>query len=572
MFSIIPYAISYGQIRENVPSIHLLFSEEIPDSLNTKSYHELETLFYENKLDSIKSKIYARTYLLKGRKINDSLKIADGYYFISKICPNNLLEAYLDSIINTSIKLNHYKYPGVGYLNKGVFYSDKEDYNKALDNYLIAKDYADKNSNTRHQIAIRHNIGALKKKMGSYEDGLKISKENLKFIKTQDTINEYSTSYINTLLTIADTYHRMNMPDSARNYIKRGIYKSLKRKDKFKYDTFLILSGINSYLLQQYDESLDSLNKVIERRKNSSTYFGNDVYSYIHAAKTLQALDKKNKALNYLKKADSIITLENYTDTKRVVLKMLINHYKDNNDKENQLKMITKLLQYDSIFYSNNKNLSEKIIKKYDVAVLIKERDNISRELKESKAQSNRNIVFLLSIISALMAFLINYYRREKRYKERFKDLMNNKESVNDIKQIESIDIEYNTIDVPEEVVSEILNNLEAFEIKKNYLNPNIKMHTVAKDLKTNSSYFSKVINYYKKKNFANYLSDLRIDYCIERLKTDSKFRLYSVEAIGKECGFSSVQSFSRSFLKKTGLTVSYFIKNIEKHNISLNN
>ncbi|MBQ0733883.1 helix-turn-helix domain-containing protein [Aquimarina celericrescens] len=89
-------------------------------------------------------------------------------------------------------------------------------------------------------------------------------------------------------------------------------------------------------------------------------------------------------------------------------------------------------------------------------------------------------------------------------------------------------------------------------------------MNTFSKKLKTNSSYFSKIINIYKGKNFTNYINDLRVDYSIEKLQNDKKFRLYSIEAISREVGFGSTQSFSRAFTKKTGLTVSYFIKNIE--------
>jgi len=66
-----------------------------------------------------------------------------------------------------------------------------------------------------------------------------------------------------------------------------------------------------------------------------------------------------------------------------------------------------------------------------------------------------------------------------------------------------------------------------------------------------------------KGKNFSSYLSDLRVDYAIDRIKNNSQFRLYSIKAIAEETGFKNTESFSKAFHKKTGIYPSYFIKNI---------
>ena len=118
------------------------------DTLLLKTYRQLESSFLKYKQDSFLSKIYANGYLKKAKKEKDSLRLANGYYYISKICDDNLLINYLDSIILVSKNLKNVKYPGVGYLNKGVYYYHKEDYNKALENYLIAQKYAKNNNNT----------------------------------------------------------------------------------------------------------------------------------------------------------------------------------------------------------------------------------------------------------------------------------------------------------------------------------------------------------------------------------------------------------------------------------------
>ncbi|WP_160129642.1 AraC family transcriptional regulator [Kordia antarctica] len=40
--------------------------------------------------------------------------------------------------------------------------------------------------------------------------------------------------------------------------------------------------------------------------------------------------------------------------------------------------------------------------------------------------------------------------------------------------------------------------------------------------------------------------------------------RNYTISAIALEAGFSSTESFTRAFSKKTGLNVSYFLQNIK--------
>lgn len=561
LFYFIPFFV-YPQTYTDETISKYIQKEKVSDSLLLKTYEQLESSFIEHKSDSILSKIYAKSYLKKAKNENDSIKMADGYYFVSKICSSDVEINYLDSLIIVSKNIKHIKYPGVGYLNKGVCFYDKEDYTKALENYLIAQGYANKNDNIHHQIAIRHNIGLLKKAIDATEEALLEFKENLSFIKTQDTINQYSRSYINTLFAIADSYHRMKLPDSATYYANKALYKSFKRPDKYKYANLLLLQGINNYMLKNYQKSLDTLYKATRHIQTAKRHNSNEAYCYIQIARVLQKIGEKEKIIYYLRKADSIITKDNYTEEKRIAYETLIDHYKDIGDTHNQLKMMSKLIILDSIFYAKNKNVKSEIITKYDTALLIDERNEIISKLEKQKNKSKIGIITL--IVITLILILWNYYRKQKLYKKRLTDILDLEENKKEI----SLKTQ-NTLDIPDEIVDDILRKLVLFEKKNGFLDPNIKMNTVAKQLKTNSSYFSKVINLYKKKNFANYVNDLRIEYCIEKLKFDPKFRLYSIESIGKEVGFSSIQSFSRAFTKKTGITASYFIKNIDKQKVT---
>ncbi|MEM6718356.1 MAG: helix-turn-helix domain-containing protein [Bacteroidota bacterium] len=112
-------------------------------------------------------------------------------------------------------------------------------------------------------------------------------------------------------------------------------------------------------------------------------------------------------------------------------------------------------------------------------------------------------------------------------------------------------------------IVNAILENLKAFEHEKGFINPKITLQTFAKKLHTNTKYLSKVINTYKLKSFRCYINDLRVQYSIEKLKNNSNYRNYTIQAMAKEVGFGNRESFSKAFRKKTGETVSNFLKQI---------
>ncbi|QQM28696.1 AraC family transcriptional regulator [Elizabethkingia sp. M8] len=118
---------------------------------------------------------------------------------------------------------------------------------------------------------------------------------------------------------------------------------------------------------------------------------------------------------------------------------------------------------------------------------------------------------------------------------------------------------------IPEDVTQSILRELNIFESNELFLKKGITLNNLAKQIKTNSSYLSDTINTYKEKNFATYLNDLRIDYALDRLVKDKKFRAYKLAVIADELGYNNEQAFASAFKRKTGTTLSIYIKEIEK-------
>ncbi|PTT68877.1 transcriptional regulator, partial [Chryseobacterium sp. HMWF001] len=60
----------------------------------------------------------------------------------------------------------------------------------------------------------------------------------------------------------------------------------------------------------------------------------------------------------------------------------------------------------------------------------------------------------------------------------------------------------------------------------------------------------------------------LRIDYAINRLAIDRKFRSYKIPFIAEDLGYNNEQAFTLAFKKRTGTTLSIYLKEIEKQEV----
>ncbi|WP_348825671.1 helix-turn-helix domain-containing protein [Flavobacterium aestuarii] len=83
--------------------------------------------------------------------------------------------------------------------------------------------------------------------------------------------------------------------------------------------------------------------------------------------------------------------------------------------------------------------------------------------------------------------------------------------------------------------------------------------------LNTNMKYASKIIARYRNKGTVDYIHHLKIDHIIELLKNENKYRNYTNKALGDEAGFGSTQNFTRAFNNRTGISPTYFIKELNK-------
>jgi len=377
----------------------------------------------------------------------------------------------------------------------------------------------------------------------------------------------HSESYILSLSNISVSFWYKKQLDSAIYYNKLAIEATKDKKNrsgfnKLRHDRLRISEAFHNYDKGNYKIALDSITKYIDAVDglSDSIRLAN---TYLYQGKSYVKLNDWEHALPIFKKVDTIIQQSKSYSTKiRDNYSMLHNYYRKQNDLKNQLLYLEKLLKFDSVLNTNKDIIKDSLLIKYETPKLLETRDQLISELKSEK-NSRLNLVYTLLLSTLVFLILTTYYYRKKIiYKKRFEKIITEHKP---IKKIVTTDNIKKVKTVPEATVVKVLTKMKAFEEDKKFLSKNVTLNSVAKTLGTNSNYLSKIINTHKQKNFSAYITDLRIDYVIEALKTQSKLREYTIKAIAFEVGFKNAESFTIAFHKQTKLYPSYFIKELQK-------
>ena len=95
------------------------------------------------------------------------------------------------------------------------------------------------------------------------------------------------------------------------------------------------------------------------------------------------------------------------------------------------------------------------------------------------------------------------------------------------------------------------------FVEEKLYLNPQLKLSDVARQVGTNRTYLSRFFNQEKQMTFYDYVNNLRVDHAVGLLQK-SNLRL---NVIAEQSGFNSISTFRRVFAAKQQCTPSEYRK-----------
>lgn len=502
--------------------------------------------------------------------------------------------AYSDQLMSYALTQKDSVTIAKAYLQKGIVLTKKGVYQTAIDTlekglaYIVHKEVPEKNlfllrignayaQDKKDEIALSYytrvqedafsnekkedlakasiNIAKIKRNAGNYEEAL----TNYKSLYTQAmALGMKKTVIARTLLGIGGTYLTLHKPDSALYYSQKGYKISKAIDDNVGMSYFDVDFGIAYYLKDDYETSLSYLQKA----QTFMETVGNEkrlpeVFFYIGVCH--YRLKNYENAISYLK--DVILVASQSEKVGNVEFKplQLIDTY-DFLSKS----YIALGDSEESRFYETARNDMEQITDKENNSITTKLLKNELRIRDKVIANINRaavgyKIMLGLFIIACLASiyFVMHYKRKAKINRENFEKL---------IKKQEKVISKPKKIIIDDEKVALVLKHLDKVEAQAYYTDVNCSLANLAKKVKTNPTYLTKILKEEKGKTFYQYLNELRINYVLSRLKTDSQFRKYSIKHIALEVGYKSPESFTKHFKKVTGLNPSYYIKELEKH------
>lgn len=159
------------------------------------------------------------------------------------------------------------------------------------------------------------------------------------------------------------------------------------------------------------------------------------------------------------------------------------------------------------------------------------------------------NIFFNLIILTYIIYIGHNAMKQNSISISEFKNAINDNEENKDKQFTEA------QIKVFEKIKEDLL---EVMKNEKPYLDHNLNIFTLAKNLNTNSKYLSQVINQEFNKSFVHFINEYRIEEAKQILLANNN---YTIEAQSQMVGFKSKSSFNIAFKRHTGLTPSLYIQ-----------
>jgi AraC-like DNA-binding protein len=542
-----------------------LKAQEIKKSFETLSYDELKVAFFKNEGKIEIQKKYAKAFLNKAKKENNTPKVARGYYYYALLYNDNRKIVYFDSIIN-NVKYppSEKNFPFVAYLEKGHFLSKLYRYNEAINNYLIIQKLA-YSKNITYYYKAKYAIAILKsEKMGEVKEALPMYKECYNFYKSQMNNSDLRFAYEASIFALADTFKGLKNKDSASYYNQLGFKETKKSNNEFLHNIFILNEGASQVLVNNFNATLDSVSKALPFMIKHKDKI-NILSSYYYRAKAYEGLNNKVKAADNYKKVDSLYKLNSvispeFTDG----YMFLIDYYKKNGDKENQLKFLTAYLEIQNQFQKEYKELSVKLKNDYDLPNLVKDKELLINALKTDEKKYFWLIIFLIVLALCFVSISIYQIKLKKKYRLNFEKIINktSKLEIHNDLVISQTPKKESLLSVS--LVKDLNNKLKKFEKDKIYKNSNINIQNLASEFKTNTKYLSLFVNENKNKSFVNYINDLRIDNIVEELKLNKNLRKYTIAALAEEAGFNTAESFSNAFYKRTKIKPSFFVKELK--------
>ncbi|WP_051254404.1 helix-turn-helix domain-containing protein [Arenibacter latericius] len=316
-------------------------------------------------------------------------------------------------------------------------------------------------------------------------------------------------------------------------------------------DTLVLDKEKNFELSNSYLTS--GLQRINDLKISPKPYFTSNYMYDLNRATIIEGY-----AYHYLIKEELDTALKNYkevlsiaSDLKRVslrvdILKKIGYLYQRMGAVDKSTEYLTKYINLnDSLRVAKNKSLSIPL-------------QNFIQKKDEEPFLHNSFYTILFIVLLVLTSILISV--KFNRIKVSRLELKLNTEIENKKSQINTS----TDLNLSKKTENELLEKLKKFEEGNSFLDKNMSFSTLVGILNSNSKYLRQVLKNNKNTDYNQYINQLRINYIVNRLKTNPEYLNYKISYLAEECGFSSHSKFSASFKNVTHVSPSQFIANLK--------
>ncbi|MDX1768879.1 MAG: tetratricopeptide repeat protein [Arenibacter troitsensis] len=459
---------------------------------------------------------------------------------------------------------------------KSYIYSERGEYDRALETGLKLLDSAEKSKNDYLLMKANSALSHYYLRIENYSKSLSYCLEGLRYI-----LKLKKTQYIYPKIDeIARMTAKLNDPKGALKIYAFFLEVEKELPPAGSYILASVHSNMaNIYIsIGEHEKALTHISKALEINFENNYLFRIPRALTIQAELYLQTKDTAQAISNYEKSIEAAENIDAFDVVKQnsYILSQLY-------EKTNQ---IAKSKDYRSLYraisdslFTNEKEQRIIILEtKRKIKEVLQNKKILELENKAQKAKFRAIIIvlILLFVISTISIYSYLKVRKKNRLLLlRTIDLaeiqLRMSEKISGFQHMETQwSVERKTSDIPKtqpridkDIKNIILTKLEKLEKENFFLDPNCNLHQLSEQLKTNPKYLSQVINQEKKSNFNNYINELRINYLLPKLLKDIEFRNSKLSYISFSLGYNNLNTFNAAFKKRLGILPSNFINEL---------
>ena len=196
--------------------------------------------------------------------------------------------------------------------------------------------------------------------------------------------------------------------------------------------------------------------------------------------------------------------------------------------------------------------------------LISQEQDNCYKmEIKNYSSNFYMVLILFVLVLFFCILFLYRFHLKKRRLREiiNYLEVTRNNLIIRNTEKKET----NKKIFIPIETEQALLNKLKRFESSSKFTNNDMSLAVLSGQFETNTKYLSEIINKHYHVNFNTYINKLRINFIIEKLKSDPNFINYKISYLAETSGFSSHSTFATIFKSITGIAPITFIEFLKK-------